>query len=111
MAGEQVSKVLHYIHRVAPPRGGSGAADGALPEHFRAAVVLCYLEGRTYAEAARQLGWSRGTLSTRLTKARELLRARLAGRGVHLSGGLLAGVLAERGLPAALSPGLAGTTL
>src|SRR5262249_28837220 len=55
-----------------------------LPEQYRAPVVLCYLEGRTYAEAARQLGLSKGTLSTRLTKAREVLRARLAGRGVSL---------------------------
>jgi len=32
-----------------------------LPEKYRAPVVLCYLEGRTHEEAARQLGWPAGS--------------------------------------------------
>jgi RNA polymerase sigma factor (sigma-70 family) len=82
-----------------------------LPEKYRAAVVLCYLEGRTYDAAAQRLGCSRGTLSTRLTHARGLLRRALAGRGLALSAGLLAVVLTEHAAPAAVPPLLAAQSL
>ncbi len=39
-----------------------------LPERFRAAVVLCYLEGKTVDEAARLLGCPRGTVASRLAR-------------------------------------------
>src|SRR5262249_40435277 len=54
---------------------------GRLPERFRAAVVLCHLEGKSVDEAARLLGCPRGTVASRLARGRERLRARLAGRG------------------------------
>src|SRR5262249_1918125 len=64
-----------------------------LRERSRAAVVVCYLEGKTTAEAARLLGCPAGTVKSRLARARALLRTRLARRGVTLTGGLLGAVL------------------
>jgi RNA polymerase sigma factor (sigma-70 family) len=53
-----------------------------LPAKYRAPLVLCYLQGRTYEEAARQLRCPKGTVAVRLARARVRLRRRLQGRGV-----------------------------
>jgi RND family efflux transporter MFP subunit len=71
-----------------------------LPARHRAAFVLCCLEGLTGEEAARQLGCAPGTVSSRLTRARERLRRRLARRGV--SPAALTGVVLAPSLPASL---------
>ncbi len=63
---------------------------GRLPPRHRDAVVLCYLEGRTNAEAAHRLGCSRGTVATLLARARERLRGRLTRRGLALPAALAA---------------------
>jgi protocatechuate 3,4-dioxygenase beta subunit len=54
---------------------------GRLPERYRAALVLCYLEGHTCESAARRLGWPVGTVKSRLARGRERLRGRLIRRG------------------------------
>src|SRR5262245_3233187 len=56
-----------------------------MPAAYRSALVLCYLEGKTQDEAARQLGWSLGTLRGQVERGREKLRARLLRRGVSLA--------------------------
>ena len=53
-----------------------------LPERYRVPVILCDLEGYTQEEAARHLGCPVGTLKSRLTRARNRLRGRLARRGL-----------------------------
>jgi RNA polymerase sigma factor (sigma-70 family) len=77
----------------------------ALPLCHRAPLVLCYLEGRTRDEAARQLGWSLGTLKRRLEGGKERLHARLARRGLTLGASLLTaglGLDATAAVPAPL---------
>jgi uncharacterized protein (TIGR03067 family) len=81
-----------------------------LPVKYRSPLVLCYLEGRTNEEAARQLRCPVGTLKTRLSRGREMLRKRLARRGVALSAGALAAVLSPPAAPA-VSPALVDTAI
>ncbi len=75
---------------------------GRLPERYRRPVVLCYLQGHTLAEAARQLGCPRGTVAVRLVRARQRLRARLARRGVALVAALPRAVAPMSAVPTAL---------
>ena len=78
---------------------------GRLPEKYRTALVLCYLEGQTHEEAARQLGLPLGTLKTRLDRGRNALGERLK-RGLALSTGGVTAVpaqLAAAAFPTALA--------
>jgi RNA polymerase sigma factor (sigma-70 family) len=66
-----------------------------LPDKYRAPFILCYLEGKTVDEAARQLGRPRGTVGTWLARGRERLRHRLVRRGVALTSLALTAALAR----------------
>ena len=87
----------------------------ALPERYKAPILLCYWQGRTNEEAARQLGWAPGTLKARLAKARRLLHERLRARGVTLPAGVVALLLAPgeaaEAMPLALGASRASAVL
>ena len=72
-----------------------------LPDRFRSVVVLCDLEGRSYEQVAKYLGWPVGTVKSRLSRGRECLRDRLIGRGL---GPESRSVVGSEKLPAVLVP-------
>jgi RNA polymerase sigma factor (sigma-70 family) len=82
-----------------------------LPDRYRLPLVLCYLEERTHAQAARELGCALGSMARRLERGRELLRARLARRGVTLAAAPFAALLTEAAAPAAVPRTLADTAV
>jgi RNA polymerase sigma factor (sigma-70 family) len=59
-----------------------------LPRSYRAAVVTCYLEGLTQAQAAQELRLAESTVRGRLARARRLLGERLKRRGLAGSAGM-----------------------
>src|SRR5438874_1833261 len=76
-----------------------------LPQTYRLPVLLCCLEGRTQDEAARQLGWSPGSVKGRLERGRARLHARLVRRGLTLSVALTAAEVARGSASAGLFAG------
>jgi RNA polymerase sigma factor (sigma-70 family) len=105
----------------APPGQSGGPRDDelhllvdeelqALPDKYRAAIVLCDLEGKSLKEAGALTRAPAATVGTRLARGRRLLAERLARRGVTLSGAALAGVVAG-GAASAVPPALVASTL
>ena len=82
-----------------------------LADHYREAIVLCDLEGKSRKEAARQLGIPESTLSGRLTTARRKLAKRLARHGITLSVGAVAAVLSQCAVSACVPMPLVASTV
>src|SRR5262249_19841238 len=72
-----------------------------LAEVYRLPVILCCLDGRSVEEAARQLGWTAGSVRARLLRGRARLHDRLVRRGLTLSAAL-AGAEGSRAAASAL---------
>jgi RNA polymerase sigma factor (sigma-70 family) len=94
------AKAAEVLRRFSSPEPDAAAARhdlrqiideemNRLSAKYRDPLLLCYLEGQTNDQAARQLGCPTGTVVTRLARGRKLLRGRLARRGVALSAGMV----------------------
>ena len=67
-----------------------------LPAKYRCPIELCYFQGLTYDQAARQLNWPVATVKSRLTRGRLRLRDRLSRRGfASVETGMAAAVSVE----------------
>jgi RNA polymerase sigma factor (sigma-70 family) len=86
------------------------AALDELPERYRAPVVLCCLEEKSLAEAARLLGRPLATVGTQLARGRKLLRERLTRHGLTLSTAGVVSLLLASAASAATPPALAQAT-
>ncbi len=82
-----------------------------LPERPRAALVLCYLQGKTQDEAAVELGLPKGTLKGHLERGRSLLQARLVRRGLGPGAVLTLAAWPAATSAAGLSPPLVHATV
>jgi RNA polymerase sigma factor (sigma-70 family) len=82
-----------------------------LPERYRAAIVLCDLQGLTQQEAGRRLGRPTGTIGARLSRARERLRGRLTRRGFALPTVVMGAAPNAAGMPGVLPAKLTDATI
>jgi RNA polymerase sigma-70 factor (ECF subfamily) len=79
------ARAIPRVETVTPSDGLAEVLDeelARLPEKYRAAIVLCDLEGKTRQEAAVELGWAEGTVASRLARGRAILGRRLLRRGL-----------------------------
>ena len=94
-----------------PPKDWLPLFDAALqrlPARYRDPVVLCELQGLSRRDASVRLGLTEGTLSSRLGRARDLLRRKLAPHGFPLAVG---SALAPSVVPEALTASTAAAAV
>jgi RNA polymerase sigma factor (sigma-70 family) len=76
---------------------------GRLPARHRDVIVLCDLEGRSYAEAAQRLRCPLGTVQSRLARGRDQLQRRMIRRGGAMAAAPVPfGLSARTSLPVSL---------
>ena len=79
-------------------------AVSRLPPRFQRPLVLCYFQGQSTEAAARALGCPKGTVLSRLARARDRLRSHLARRGIAVSVAALTAILAAQATAAVPLP-------
>src|SRR5579871_829600 len=82
-----------------------------LADKYRLPVLLCDLGGATQKQVASELGWSEGTVATRLAKARSILAHRLKQRGISLTAVTLSVLLSQQAASAAVPTALIASTI
>jgi RNA polymerase sigma factor (sigma-70 family) len=82
-----------------------------LPERYRQAILLCYMQGVSTEEAARILNCPHSTLKGRLVRAREILHVRFNRRGVTLGSLLLFILIPNRAPAEGVEPTLLDSTV
>src|SRR5258708_24734633 len=82
-----------------------------LPKVYRLPTILCCLQGRSLEEAARQLGWTRGSVKGRLERGRARLHERLLRRDLTLPAVLAAAEVSRAAAPTATVGGLIARTV
>jgi RNA polymerase sigma factor (sigma-70 family) len=82
-----------------------------LPDPYRAAFVLCSVEGKSCRQAATALGVKAGTVLSRVARARQRLRGRLTRRGIELGSVLAALSVANSAAHASVPAILAKETI
>jgi RNA polymerase sigma factor (sigma-70 family) len=117
----RASRRRQHHERQAPVGGPPNPADRAalrevclileeevsrLPATAREPFVLCCLEGLSCAEVAGRLSLNEPAVRNRLSRARKMLRLRLARRGVSLSAAFAAAALAPGGASGAVPQSL-----
>ncbi|MGF1582448.1 MAG: sigma-70 family RNA polymerase sigma factor [Gemmataceae bacterium] len=78
-----------------------------LPERYQKAVVLCFLQGHSHSEAGEILGCPTGTVSTRVARAKDLLRSRLTRLGFPFAAAAFSVGFTQSQLQASVSAPLA----
>src|SRR5262245_17894233 len=73
-----------------------------LPDKYRTAIVLCYLQGRTVRDAAQQLRVAEGTVASRLARGRQMLAQRMSRHGPGVSAYTVATVCSQQAASGAL---------
>ena len=66
-----------------------------LPVKYQTPILLCYFEGKSYNQAAQEIGCPKTTFTNRLNRGLELLRRQLNCRGITLAGAALATAVTE----------------